>query len=174
MAVYTGVYAFLKLITYGVMFWMPFYLSEGLELEGGEIGLLASLFDLGGVVGGMVVGHVSDRLSNRVLIVSPLVFLSMPLLLIFLLISGDVSFLLYLVVPLLGVAIISPTNLISSTVASDLSQKTEIEGNRKVLGTVTGIIDGTGSASAALGMFIIGLLQDFSWTYVFVFLIREQ
>lgn len=161
-------------MTYGVMFWMPFYLGEGLELDGREIGVLASLFDLGGVAGSIIFGHLSDRLSSRVLVIAPLVFATLPLLVLFLLVSADVAFLLFAIVPFLGVAILSPTNLIGSTVASDLSQKTEMEGNRRVLGTITGIIDGTGSAAAALGMFIIGFLQDFSWTYVFLFLICKR
>ena len=173
MAVYAAVYACLKVMNYGVMFWMPFYLSSGLEMEGSIIGILASLFDLGGVIGGVVIGHISDHLRSRTLIIAPLVLLSLPLLVLFLLITPATSYFFFIIVPLVGLTIISPTNIVSSTVASDLAHNTEIEGNRRILGTVAGIIDGTGSFGAAVGMFFIGWLQDYSWTYVFVFLICE-
>jgi len=168
---YTAAYTCLKLMNYGVMFWLPFYLSAGLELEGRIIGLLATLFDLGGVLGGVAIGHLSDRIGARVLVIAPLVLFSLPLLVAFLLVPATFVYPLFLIVPLLGVTIITPTNLISSTVASDLSHKMETEEGRKVLSTVTGIIDGTGSLGAAMGMFVIGLLQDDSWTSVFLFLL---
>lgn len=161
-------------MNYGVMFWLPFYLSAGLELEGRIIGLLASLFDLGGVLGGIAIGHLSDRMGARVLVLFPLVLLSLPLLFAFLLIPTTYIYPLFLIVPLLGITIITPTNLISSTVASDLAHGTEMGQGKKVLSTVTGIIDGTGSLGAAMGMFVIGLLQDDSWTSVFVFLIGKR
>lgn len=161
-------------MNYGVMFWLPFYLSGSLDLEGHLIGLLASLFDIGGVLGGIAIGHISDCVPHRVYLVSPLVTLSLPLLVIFLLIQSDFILPLFFIVPLLGVTICSTANLIGSTVASDLSHDLEAGEGRKVLSTVTGIIDGTGSLGAAVGMFVIGLLQDVSWTAVFGFLLGRD
>lgn len=150
---------------------MPLYLSSVMGFGGKVTGVLASMFDIGGLLGGIAAGHISDRLSSRTYILTPLVTLGVPLLLAFLLIDTHTSFLFFLIIPLLGVAISSPTNLVASMIPSDLSQRTEIEGNRRVLGTITGIIVGTGTIWAGLGMLVIGWLQDVSWTYVFSFLL---
>ena len=150
---------------------MPLYLSSVMGFEGKVTGVLASMFDVGGLLGGIAVGHISDRLSSRTYILTPLVTLGVPLLLAFLLINTNTSFLFFLIIPLLGLAISSPTNLVASMIPSDLAQHTEIEGNRRVLGTITGIIVGTGTIWAGLGMLVIGWLQDVSWTYVFSFLL---
>jgi sugar phosphate permease len=168
---YAVIYASLKVVYYGILLWMPLYLSSVMGFGGKVTGVLASMFDVGGLLGGIAVGHISDRLSSRTYILTPLVTLGVPLLLAFLLVDAHTSFLFFLIIPLLGVAISSPTNLVASMIPSDLAQRTEIEGNRRVLGTITGIIVGTGTIWAGLGMLVIGWLQDVSWTYVFSFLL---
>ena len=150
---------------------MPLYLSSVMGFEGKVTGVLASMFDVGGLLGGIAVGHISDRLRSRTYILTPLVALGIPLLVSFLLIDAHTSFLFFLIIPLLGLAISSPTNLVASMIPSDLAQRTEMEGNRRVLGTITGIVVGTGTIWAGLGMLVIGWLQDVAWTWVFAFLV---
>lgn len=168
---YAAIYASLRVIYYGVILWMPLYLSSVMGFEGKVTGVLASMFDVGGLLGGIAVGHISDRLRSRTYILTPLVALGIPLLVSFLLIDAHTSFLFFLIIPLLGLAISSPTNLVASMIPSDLAQRTEMEGNRRVLGTITGIVVGTGTIWAGLGMLVIGWLQDVAWTWVFAFLV---
>ena len=65
-----------------------------------------------------------------------------------------------------------PNNIITSAVAADLSSDPSIKGNAKSLGTVTGLINGTGSAVAAVGLLAVGPLQDrFGWSSVWIYLV---
>ena len=51
----------------------------------------------------------------------------------------------------MGCLVGGPNNIISSAVAADLADDPSIRGNNRALGTVTGIINGSGSVTAALG-----------------------
>ena len=69
-------------------------------------------------------------------------------------------------------AVGGPNNIITSAVAADLAEHPSIGGNTRSLGTVTGIINGSGSITAALGLMLIGPLQTMGgWTAVWYFLI---
>lgn len=65
-----------------------------------------------------------------------------------------------------------PNNIITSAVAADLASHPSVRGSTKSLGTVTGLINGTGSVVASVGLLAVGPLQDaFGWSSVWVFLI---
>ena len=49
---------------------------------------------------------------------------------------------------------------VSSTVAADLGTHKSLKGNARALSTVTGIIDGTGSVGAAVGQYLVGVLDN--------------
>ncbi|CAM9345008.1 unnamed protein product, partial [Discosporangium mesarthrocarpum] len=67
----------------------------------------------------------------------------------------------------------SPNNIISSAVAVDLASHPKLAGTRS-LGTVTGIINGSGSVVAALGLLTIGPLQALGgWRAVWYFLVAS-
>jgi sugar phosphate permease len=55
-----------------------------------------------------------------------------------------------------GFFINSLNNIISSVCAADLGKQTSIKGNERAISTITGIIDGTGSAGSAIGQLIVG------------------
>ena len=64
----------------------------------------------------------------------------------------------YLLLTLLGVMGIlvgGPNNIISSAVAADLAGHPSIKGNNRALGTVTGIINGSGSITASIGQSVL-------------------
>jgi sugar phosphate permease len=64
----------------------------------------------------------------------------------------------------LGFFINSLNNIISSVCAADLGKQSTIQGNEKAISTITGIIDGTGSAGSAIGQLIVGYtLPHLSW-----------
>jgi sugar phosphate permease len=50
-----------------------------------------------------------------------------------------------------GFFINSLNNIISSVCAADLGKQSALQGNEKAISTITGIIDGTGSAGSAIG-----------------------
>jgi MFS transporter, OPA family, solute carrier family 37 (glycerol-3-phosphate transporter), member 1/2 len=66
----------------------------------------------------------------------------------------------------------SPNNIITSAVAADLASHPSVQGNNKSLGTVTGLINGTGSITASIGLLAIGPLQTkYGWGSVWMYLI---
>merc|ERR1711862_289653 len=52
----------------------------------------------------------------------------------------------------MGILVGGPNNIITSAVAADLASHPSVKGNNKSLGTVTGLINGTGSFVAAAGL----------------------
>jgi MFS transporter, OPA family, solute carrier family 37 (glycerol-3-phosphate transporter), member 1/2 len=65
-----------------------------------------------------------------------------------------------------------PNNIITSAVAADLAAHPSVRGNNKSLGTVTGLINGTGSITASIGLLAVGPLQAaYGWGSVWVYLI---
>ena len=55
---------------------------------------------------------------------------------------------------LVGMTVGGPYALIIGTVSADLGQRSTLTGNPAALGTVTGLIDGTGSIGSAIGQVI--------------------
>ena len=69
---------------------------------------------------------------------------------------------------LVGVVVNGPYTLISSAVCSDLGSHPSLKGNPLAMSTVTGIIDGFGSAGAAMeGPVVSGLYKVLGWDSVF-------
>ena len=60
--------------------------------------------------------------------------------------------LLLVLLGFMGILVGGPNNIISSAVAADLASHPSIQGNNRALGTVTGIINGSGSVTAAIGI----------------------
>lgn len=77
----------------------------------------------------------------------------------------------------MGCLVGGPNNIITSAVAADLSEDPSIKGNNKALGTVTGIINGSGSVTAAFGQMAIPVLAKWGeaagvgYRYVWFFLV---
>ena len=64
----------------------------------------------------------------------------------------------------MGILIGGPNNILTSAVAADLSEHPSIAGNSKSLGTITGIINGSGSITAAAGLLVVGpLTRVYGW-----------
>jgi OPA family glycerol-3-phosphate transporter-like MFS transporter 1/2 len=60
---------FSKLVAYTFLYWLPFYIRHtpigGNVLSAEAAGDLSVLFDIGGVAGGILAGHLSDRFNAR-------------------------------------------------------------------------------------------------------------
>ncbi|XP_052494484.1 sugar phosphate exchanger 3 isoform X6 [Budorcas taxicolor] len=73
---------------------------------------------------------------------------------------------------IIGFFIGGPSNMISSAISADLGRQELIQGSNEALATVTGIVDGTGSIGAAVGQYLVSLIQDnLGWMWVFYFFI---
>lgn len=154
---YAICYLGLKLANYAMFFWLPFYLSHSIFI--GKSGAseksnsLSELYDVGQIIGGAVGGYVSDRVGMR----SPVVvFMLLPATITFFFFIGgpDLAMLTFLI-PVSGFLLGGPANLLSGAISADLGTHPSLEGNSRALGTVSGIIDGTGSVGAAIGQYLI-------------------
>ncbi|CAN9498045.1 unnamed protein product [Ophioblennius macclurei] len=165
---------FAKLVSYTFLFWLPLYITKAAHLDAKKAGDLSTLFDVGGIVGGILAGVISDKLGKRASTCAVMLLLAAPTLYGFSMISElglgpTVGMLL-----LSGALVNGPYALITTAVSADLGTHTSLKGNARALSTVTAIIDGTGSVGAALGPLLAGLLSAGGWNQVFYMLMLSD
>ncbi|KAK2987651.1 hypothetical protein RJ640_012930, partial [Escallonia rubra] len=165
---------FSKLVAYTFLYWLPFYLSQ--TAIGGEYmsvksaGNLSTLFDVGGIFGGILAGYTSDKLRARATTAASFMYAAIPAMLLYRLygsISQTVNIILMMTA---GLFVNGPYALITTAVSADLGTHSSLKGDSRALATVTAIIDGTGSIGAALGPLLTGFLSTKGWDAVFVML----
>lgn len=165
---------FAKLVAYTFLYWLPFYIShtaiDGKYLSSSAAGNLSTLFDVGGVVGGVLAGHISDRLGARAITAASFMYCAIPALFLYRS-YGHVSLYVNIALMLItGMFVNGPYALITTAVSTDLGTHSSLRGNSRALATVTAIIDGTGSLGAAIGPLLTGYISTTSWTAVFTML----
>jgi len=170
-AQYATAFGFFKLTNYVLFFWLPYFL--GRHFDPVTANLIAALYSVGMMPGGIIVGVVSDLFGGRR---ASVIGVFMTALFVFLGIFSQNSETLS-AVPLLvmlaimGILVGGPNNIITSAVAADLASHPSVKGSNKSLGTVTGLINGIGSITASIGLLAIGPLQNsFGWASIWYFL----
>ncbi|XP_064604682.1 sugar phosphate exchanger 3-like [Liolophura sinensis] len=171
-ALYSLSYACLKLVNYSFFFWLPFYLSSAYNWEETKADQISIWYDIGGIIGGTIAGFISDCVRKRAVVVIPMLILAIPSLLIYSASSGDTVTNAALM-SVVGFFIGGVANLVSAAISADLGRQEELKGSKEGLATVTGIVDGTGSAGAAIGQILVPVIQlNLGWHAVFyVFII---
>ncbi|KAF3695206.1 Glucose-6-phosphate exchanger SLC37A1 [Channa argus] len=165
---------FAKLVSYTFLFWLPLYITKAAHLDAKKAGDLSTLFDVGGIVGGILAGVISDKLGKRATTCGVMLLLAAPTLYGFSMISQ------FGLGPTIGMLLVcgglvnGPYSLITTAVSADLGTHKSLKGNAKALSTVTAIIDGTGSVGAALGPLLAGLLSAGGWDQVFYMLMTAD
>ncbi|KAL5569927.1 hypothetical protein UlMin_026502 [Ulmus minor] len=165
---------FSKLVAYTFLYWLPFYIShtaiDGKYLSSETAGNLSTLFDVGGVLGGILAGHISDRLGARAITAASFMYCAIPAL-FFYRSYGHISLTFNIVFMFItGMFVNGPYALITTAVSADLGTHSSLQGNSRALATVTAIIDGTGSVGAAIGPLLTGYISAKSWSMVFTML----
>ena len=168
---YSLAYACLKLVNYSFFFWLPTYLKQGLGWQDTKSVEFSNFYDAGGIVGGIFTGLATDLMGFRSPIVSGMLLLSVGTILLFNYASGTYGVTVGILV-VNGFLIGGVANTISTAITADLGKHEKIQGSAEALATVTGIIDGTGSVGAAIGQYLVGVINKHAgWRYVFFFLI---
>lgn len=172
-AQYAIAFGFFKLTNYCLFFWLPYFL-ENAGFDNVQANIIASLYSFGMMPGGIIVGYASDFFGGRR---ATVIGVFMSCLVVFLAVFAFESEKLgvYTLLPMLalmGILVGGPNNIITSAVAADLASHPSVKGNNKSLGTVTGLINGTGSITASIGLLAIGPLTDkYGWWAVWAYLI---
>lgn len=162
---------FAKLVSYTFLFWLPLYITNVEHLDAKKAGDLSTLFDVGGIFGGILAGIISDRLKKRASTCGIMLLIAAPTLYIFSAISKMGFEATVVMLLICGALVNGPYALITTAVSADLGTHKSLQGNARALSTVTAIIDGTGSVGAALGPLLAGLLSPSGWNNVFYMLI---
>jgi len=173
-AQYAVAFGFFKLTNYVLFFWLPYFLGKTFDPV--TANLIAALYSVGMMPGGIIVGYVSDMFGGRRAVV---IGTFMCTLIVFLAVFAKWSeedslnpIALLAMLACMGILVGGPNNIITSAVAADLASHPSVRGNNKSLGTVTGLINGTGSITASLGLLAVGPLQSaFGWGSVWMYLI---
>lgn len=166
---------FSKLVAYTFLYWLPFYIRNnavaGQFLSHKASGILSIVFDIGGVLGGISAGFLSDAIGARAITSVLFLLLSIPSLVVYRT-YGSISMHHNIALMFLsGYFVNGPYSLITTAVATDLGTQDAIKGNSRALATVSAIIDGTGSVGAALGPLLTGYISTRGWNSVFFMLI---
>jgi sugar phosphate permease len=174
---YATAFGFFKLVNYAMFFQLPVILAS--HFSSSTANVISALYSVGMMPGGIVCGWVSDLYGGRrACVIATFMAVLCPLLFILgLYMSVMPVWLLLALLALMGCLVGGPNNIITSAVAADLADDPSIKGNSKALGTVTGIINGSGSVTAALGQLAIpyfyqwGIDRGVGYRYVWFFLI---
>ncbi|KFO76140.1 Glycerol-3-phosphate transporter, partial [Cuculus canorus] len=161
---------FAKLVSYTFLFWLPLYITNVEHLDAKRAGDLSTLFDVGGIFGGILAGLISDRLKKRASTCGMMLLLAAPTLYMFSAVSKMGLEATVVMLLISGALVNGPYALITTAVSADLGTHKSLKGNARALSTVTAIIDGTGSVGAALGPLLAGLISPSGWNNVFYML----
>jgi OPA family sugar phosphate sensor protein UhpC-like MFS transporter len=151
-----------KLARYSFYFWGPKYVEESLGTTAFTSAMTAAWMPIGGVVGVVVSGYLSDKLfqSRR----APVIILSLLATAAVMLLGQiriDSIWLMRTFFFLVGVFLYGPDALLSATAAIDF-------GTKRGAGAATGLVNGVGSFGAVLGGYLPGVLTSKSdWTLFF-------
>ncbi|MEX2306005.1 MAG: MFS transporter [Pirellulales bacterium] len=155
-------YFSIKLARYAFIFWGPKYVAESLGSNASLSTITAAALPIGGLLGVIGIGYVSDKLFQArrapatiisLLITAGIMLMGLaPIHNIWLM--GGFFF-------LIGVFILGPDSMLSATAAMDF-------GTKRGAGTATGIVNGIGSLGGILGGYLPGAITTESdWSALF-------
>lgn len=152
-------------MSYTFLYWLPRYIKYSTTLGPTLSADLSTLFDVGGIVGAIIAGVVTDYTNMPATICVVMLLQAVPSVshfqpcalearttpvlspqLLLYEMYGSVSELVNIVLLLVSGAYVNgPYALITTAVSAELGTHESLQGNSKALATVTAIIDGTGS-----------------------------
>ncbi len=152
----------LKLIRYTLLFWLPYYLEKSLGYDQETAGYASTSFEVGGVLGVVLVGWMSNRWStNRSKLIAPILFALAAALFLYQWVGAAGLVPNVLVMALVGFMLFGPDALISGAAAQDI-------GGPDAAASAAGIINGLGSIGGILsGVVPAFVAASMGWDAVF-------
>ncbi len=164
-------YFCMKLMRYGFLGWLPFYLHAKFGYGKAESLTMSIAFDLVGIPFAILAGQIADRLlgGRRVLVACSAAFVLFGALLAYRTFAANGTAIHFALLMAVGACLFACDSLISGAAAQDL-------GGPDAAGLACGVVNGIGSAGAvvqALGLVALaeaygwdGVFQVFQWTAV--------
>ncbi|XP_049766689.1 glucose-6-phosphate exchanger SLC37A2 isoform X4 [Schistocerca cancellata] len=165
---------FAKLVSYTFLYWLPLYISASTTLGATLSADVSTLFDVGGIIGGIAAGVISDYTGMSAVTCAGMLVVAIPLMFVYDeygSVSVEMNIFLLIVV---GILVNGPYALITTAVSADLGTHESLKGSSRALATVTAIIDGTGSIGAAVGPLLAGVIYSYGWESVFYMLMASD
>lgn len=162
---------FIKFVNYVFMFWLPKYINTSTSFNATASANMSMFFDLGGIMGGMTAGALSDKFKKPANTCFWMLVASIPMLYIYYSYGAASMSMSAGLLVATGFFVNAPYALITTAVSAELGQHESLQGNAQALATVSAVIDGTGSLGAALGPLLTGIVSDhLGWESVFYML----
>ena len=163
-------YFCIKLVRYTLMFWLPFFLAQEHGFGAAEAAYFSTLFDMGGVIGSLMCGFLSDKVfGGQRILVSGLMSLATGFFCIWygmLTTDSNLAHALFLFV--IGMMIAGPDSVLGGAATQDVCERA---GAASELSTACGITNGVGSLGSMLqGPLSAFLVANYGWSGLFVFL----
>ncbi|RNF17141.1 MFS transporter, OPA family, solute carrier family 37 (glycerol-3-phosphate transporter), member 1/2 [Trypanosoma conorhini] len=159
-----------KLVRYGFMFWLPYFAVHELKYTTEVAGYLTSAFDIGGVVGTVASGYISDWLfhgrgrTRVVLLFTAGMVLGTFCFAFFSRFFEEQALLFAAVVAIIGFFAFAIDALLSGSFLLDYLEQIQMA---KHAGAISGVVGGVGSVGSILqGVFTV-LLSSSSWQTLF-------
>jgi OPA family sugar phosphate sensor protein UhpC-like MFS transporter len=148
-------YFFVKFIRYALWSWVPYFLQKTYGLAGDDAGYISTIFDIGGVIGVIAAGVLSDRFfAGRRAQICFIFLAGMTLSCGVLFAAGGASVVLFAVVlGAVGFFLYGPDALMTGAGAIDI-------GTRRATVFTAGVINGLGSLGSVAQELVIGRLYD--------------
>ncbi|XP_014216529.1 glucose-6-phosphate exchanger SLC37A2 isoform X2 [Copidosoma floridanum] len=170
---------FAKLVSYTFLFWLPLYIASSSKYSSKISADVSTLFDVGGIIGAIVAGYLSDYSGMSALTCAVMLGLACPTLFIYDYIGSINLYVNVFLLLLTGLLVNGPYALITTAVSAELGTHPSLGDDSKALATVTAIIDGTGSIGAAVGPLLAGFVSSqgdpkTAWHNVYYMLIISE
>jgi sugar phosphate permease len=155
---YGACYFCIKLIRYSLLFWLPFYLHTANGFDEIESGYLSTGFEVGGVIGCIAVGVISDRSTRSRATVAALALVGLAIAVFaYAAVHSQSALWHFGALALIGALLFGPDALLSGAAAQDV-------GGERSAATAVGIVNGLGSAGALFqGAVTAGVQQAVGW-----------
>lgn len=155
---YGACYFCIKLIRYSLLFWLPFYLHTANGFDEVKSGYLSTAFELGGVLGCVAVGVVSDRSTRSRAAVAALTLVALAAAVF---VYASVHFQTAIghagALAVIGALLFGPDALLSGAAAQEAA-------GDAAAATAAGTVNGLGSAGALLqGAVTAGVYEAYGW-----------
>ncbi|KAK7907057.1 hypothetical protein WMY93_015669 [Mugilogobius chulae] len=181
---------FAKLVSYTFLFWLPLYISNVAHFDPKAAGDMSTLFDVGGIVGGILAGLVSDYTGARASTCWVMLVTAAPMLFVYNSVGQQSLGTAVGLLLLCGALVNGPYALITTAVSADLVRTfccvlmfvmcvclgthESLRGNSRALSTVTAIIDGPALWYALLWDLSGRIISPSGWNNVFYMLISAD
>ena len=168
---YAGAY-FCAKFALQVVFLSLFEFLDAKGLQGQQPANVSTMNDIGGFLGSISMGYISDLTYSKrspvslfAIIVTCIIFYTMVVR------YDDLDYKSLLIVFLFyGFFMQGVTNTIAGSCSADIGKGSGK--NKRAVGTVTGIIDGSGSVGSAIGQFVVGVTETaYGWRYGYLLLV---